>query len=49
MAADGSFFLAGSTDRNWGVFEAGDDDDDMAVLKIAANGTLLWAWQVHYT
>lgn len=44
MADDGSVVLAGSTTGDWVGVNNG--DHDLAALKLDANGTLLWKWQV---
>lgn len=41
---DGSFVLAGYTDGEWR--DSFDDSFDFAAVKLDANGTELWRWQV---
>ena len=41
---DGSFILAGYTEGDWGGSNAG--GSDLAVVKLAPNGTVSWRWQV---
>ncbi|CAM9964478.1 unnamed protein product, partial [Laminaria digitata] len=44
MAEDGSTIIAGSTKGDWNMTNMG--EHDLAVLKLDADGTLLWKWQV---
>lgn len=43
---DGSFILAGYTSGNWDGTNSG--DEDFAALKLDADGTVRWKWQVGY-
>lgn len=44
---DGSVVLAGSTAGNWDIVNRG--YEDFAAVKLDANGTVLWHWQVSCT
>lgn len=44
--ADGSFFLAGSTEGSFNGQKENDGFSDMVVAKIDSDGVLLWSWQV---
>lgn len=46
-ASDGSIVMAGETEGDWA--EENPYDVVLAAVKLAANGTELWRWQVrHY-
>lgn len=42
--SDGSIVLVGSTMGDWGTENEG--DEDFVGVKLDADGTLLWIWQV---
>lgn len=46
LLADESVIVAGHTRGDWGDVGAHSGAEDFAALKLAANGTLLWKWQV---
>ena len=44
MNVDGSVVLAGKTGGSWNATSAG--DSDWAAMKLDAEGTVVWKWQV---
>ena len=46
MSVDGSVVLAGATDGSWNTTSAG--DSDWAAIKLDAEGTVVWKWQVRH-
>lgn len=44
MGDDGSVVLAGATNGSWN--NSNDDSEDFAAIKLAADGTVRWRWQV---
>ena len=44
MSDDGSVVLVGYTDGNWSTTNAG--SSDCVAIKLDADGTLAWTWQV---
>ena len=43
---DEAIVLAGHTYGNWTEAQGGDEDADFAAVKLDADGTELWRWQV---
>lgn len=48
MLADESVVVVGHTRGDWSEAGVHAGAEDFAALKLAANGTLLWKWQVGY-